>query len=110
MIVDEEACPYVDPTQQEPTPEISREIGEPNDCGASNPVPGEDGEKDKPKDDASKEFEPPSLEVVEQQCYDVEGLGDVPLILKILGVEHQADLFDVNPNMLVAVECGLYDC
>jgi hypothetical protein len=49
------------------------------------------------------------VEIVEQQCYDVDGLDDVPLVLKILGLEHhQAEIFDVNPNMSVSVECGMY--
>lgn len=57
----------------------------------------------------SNDDDEPSVEIVEQQCYDVDGLDDVPLVLKILGVEQQqAEIFDVNPNMSVSVECGLY--
>lgn len=47
------------------------------------------------------------LETTDQECYDIESLSDVPLIIKIYGVEHQADLFDINPNMSVVVECGM---
>jgi hypothetical protein len=86
------------------------------DVDATSPVTREDSlgglveTSDKERTESgSGDDQEPCVEIVEQQCYDVDGLDDVPLVLKILGLEHhQAEIFDVNPNMSVSVECGMY--
>lgn len=88
--------------------EVSEHEARSSEAKSETTPSGDEGQKDKESNSENIQEETPYAEKVDQLCYDIEGLSDVPLIIKILGVEHRTDLFDVNPNMFLAVECGMY--